>query len=472
MKKILLILDGMLSKHFLERVAQSATSENVFHVVYYNDNILPKTKSDHTTYFKFDPTSFSKLSLLDHDDYIQVLVILATKSDTVTVIKHLNKIHSVTPISVLNKWDIDTKEFSLKNLKLMNSNNFLTNRMIDQLPHIPSTAQNIGLGIGEVMEVRVPFSSSYVYRHIASIEQKNYRIVGIYRDSKLIIAEKHHVIQPNDSLLIIGDPKVLKNVYTSIKNELGQFPAPFGSRIYLYIDASIHTISTILNMINSAIYFHENSNSKSLFIRVVNPSTTDKLDMIKEYDADDIQVDILYENNIKLEDILQKDVLRYNVGLIVVDKLVFSEKKNLAMLYNINIPTLKVGSLPIIDAQDIILFLNGYYLELISSIVYDLSSQLKLNIKLFDYEPDGSYRVETIEHYQNLSKIFSKKIEVFTEEKNPIREAKKFDNFLQIIPFSEDILKSTSFSKFFSTNSEILVQELQEYNQLFIPTGK
>ena len=472
MKKILLILDGILSKHFLERINNSASSDYIYHIIYYDDDILPEVKSEYTKYFKFDPTSFSKLSKLDHDEYVQILVLLATKSDTVSVIEHLNHIHSVTPISVLDKWDIDKSAFELKNLKLLNSNNFLTNRMIDQLPHIPSTAQNIGLGIGEVMEVRVPFSSSYVYRHIASIEQKNYKIVGVYRDGKLLIADAHHVIQPNDSLLIIGDPTVLKNVYTSIKNELGQFPAPFGNRIYLFIDATRVPMSAINRSIQSALYFHENTNSKELFIRVVNPSSVDIIETIKRYDSATIQVDIIYENGKKIEDIIQSDVLKYNVGLIIVDHMTFGDSDSLEVLYNTNIPTLKIGSLPLNSAQDIVLFLNGYYMELISAIVFDLSSQLKLNIKLFDYEPDGSYRTDTIDHYQNLSKIFTKKIDVITEQKNPIREAKKFENFLQIIPFSEDILKSTSFSKFFSTNSEILVQELHEYNQLFIPTGK
>ena len=44
--------------------------------------------------------------------------------------------------------------------------------MVEKLPNVPVLAQNIGLKQGEIMEIRIPFGSSYAYRYIGSIEQK------------------------------------------------------------------------------------------------------------------------------------------------------------------------------------------------------------------------------------------------------------------------------------------------------------
>ena len=48
----------------------------------------------------------------------------------------------------------------------------LANGMVERLPNVPVLAQNIGLKQGEIMEIKIPFGSSYAYRSIDSIEQK------------------------------------------------------------------------------------------------------------------------------------------------------------------------------------------------------------------------------------------------------------------------------------------------------------
>jgi len=468
MKKILLILDGILSKHYLERVTKSSSIDNIYDVIYYNDDILPNVKVENLRYFKFDPTSLSKLTHVMQNDYIQIIMILATKSDTQTVLKHLNTLKISSPISVLDKWNLNTQDYSLKYLTLLNSNNFLASRMIDELPNIPSIAQNIGLGIGEIMEVKVPFGSSYVYRHISSIEQNNFKIVALYRGAQMLIVNDHHVIQPNDSLLLIGKADVLKNIYHVIKNESGQFPSPFGNNIYLYLDTISHSMEAIKRMLKDALYFHHRTKNYKLYIRVNNPSDNEKLKIIKSYEYRDIFIELSYEYD-SFENTINNDIKNFDVGLIVVDNYIFFDKVNLLLLYNLNIPVLKVGYNDSSDADDLVVFVNGYYPELISSIVFDISNQLELNIKLLDYDPEGVFRNATIEHYQNISKIFQKNIDVIQQKKNPIREAKKYGNFIQVIPFSEDITKSNSISKYLSTNSDILIQDMYEYNQLFIP---
>lgn len=44
------------------------------------------------------------------------------------------------------------------------------------------------------------------------------------------------MILPNDRILAVGNPEILRQIFKSIKQNLGQFPAPFGSNILTCID--------------------------------------------------------------------------------------------------------------------------------------------------------------------------------------------------------------------------------------------
>ena len=75
---------------------------------------------------------------------------------------------------------------------------------------------------------------------------------------------------------------------------------------------------------------------------------------------------------------------------------------------------------------------------------------------------------QVIEHYYNLSTIFSKSIKVFKENENPIRILKQKDDFIQILPFTHKLTTRRIYS-LFSTDSERLHYKLDDYHQIFIP---
>jgi len=95
---------------------------------------------------------------------------MANKIDTIASYNNIRKLSRQVNIVLFDKWNLEIED---QNLIKLDANEILANRLIDFLPNIPIVAQNVGLGIGEIMEVLVPFGSSYVYRHIGSIEQKN-----------------------------------------------------------------------------------------------------------------------------------------------------------------------------------------------------------------------------------------------------------------------------------------------------------
>ncbi len=467
MKKILLIINGLNGKQFLDRIVKNLTSTNEYFVVYYEDDVLPEKKPENFKFFKFDPTSFVKLSLLlKSETFFQITIVLPNKTNVEEVIKNIRMVKKNIPIIVMDKWNLKLKE---KSIIRVNINDVIVNRLTHTLPNIPVIAQNIGLGLGEIMEVSIPFTSSYVYRHISSIEQRDWKIVAIYRNNQMIIARDTLMLQPNDVLLIIGNPKVLKNVYKVIKKEIGQFPTPFGSNIYLLIDMRFDNLKSIKILLNSVKYIHSKIKNKKLIVSIIHPNSIESLEYIKNYDKN-IIVYINYESK-ELKELLLIDNMRYSIGLILISNNLFKQRNIRENLYDIDLPILKIGEKSLNSLKDgVVIPSKNRALEKISSVIFDVSSQLDLNITILDLDPEEDFKDKSIEYFKNLSRIFSKDINIVTSKANPIREARKIENFLHFIPFTKDITKPNIFS-IFSNDIERLYFKLNDYNQLFIPVS-
>lgn len=216
MKKILIISDGEVGEHFIQRVGETYTSENIYYVVQTKAKEHLEVNPARFKFYEFDPTSLYKLANLLKMEFIQVFIAMDNQIDVENTVKNIRAIKKQLRIIVLNKWQMQNED---ANIVLVNSNELVASRLLDYLPNVPVIAQNVGIGEGEIMEVLVPFGSSFVYRHIGAIEQKNWRIVAIYRNRKLIMPSRRKMIQPNDLLVLVGEPSVLKSVYRSIKHE-------------------------------------------------------------------------------------------------------------------------------------------------------------------------------------------------------------------------------------------------------------
>jgi hypothetical protein len=465
MKKILIISDGAIGEHFIQRVSETYTSENIYYVVQMKPKEFPDANPARFKFYEFDPTSFYKLANLLKMEFIQVIIAMKNQIDVENSIKNIRIIKKQLRIIVLNQWNMTNED---ANVVLVNANEILASRMLDYLPNVPVIAQNVGIGEGEIMEVLVPFGSSFVYRHIGVIEQKNWRIVAIYRNKKLVMPSRRRMIQPNDLLLLVGEPAVLKSVYRTIKRELGQFPEPFGSNIILYIDMNIVPHHTIEEVVKRAVYVHTKF-KHDLVIKIVNPSNIELLEYIKEYRSLDIVIDIDYDN-VNLKETFFNDVKSYHIGLVIVPKEMFGDYYVRRALYEVHIPVLKLANRSFSELKDAAIILSDNRdLEKISATIFDISEQMNFNLELYNYVHEHQEeKAQVIEHYQNLSTIFSKSIKVIEEKENPIRVLKQKDNFLQILPFTSKLLSRRVYA-LFSTDSEKLYFKLDNYHQIFIP---
>jgi hypothetical protein len=364
----------------------------------------------------------------------------------------------------MDRWDLQIED---KRLLMLNSREILASRFTDHLPNTPIVAQNIGLGIGEIMEVSVPVGSSYAYRHLASIEQSKWRIAAVYRSNTLILPRPALMLLPNDLLLLVGDPKVLQSVFKSIKRELGQFPSPFGISIYCLVDMLRMKDDEIDVLINDSLLLHSKLNSNKLHIKIINPTYSKTLEKIKSYSNHHINVLIDYfETNPRK--VLRDDTEKMDIGLIVVMNTFF--QKNKRTLYKTKLPIFKMGKRGFGSLnQGVVLSNDAHEIEQESSVIFDVATQLSLELKLYSYNPDHENEKNSlIEHFDNLSKIFGREVDVVQSDKNPLIKLRNRDNILQFLPFSPKILEA-NFLSIFSTDMEKLHFKLADNYQLFIP---
>lgn len=470
MKKILVILDGIVAKKLLHRIVESNTGDNYYDIIYLNDLILPEKKPSNFTFYKFDPTSPSKLAMvLDKNIHSEALIALNSKDEMLSVIANIKEQQRTLQMNILDYWGIELEDAYVNIYKGIE---VLANGMVERLPNHPVIAQNIGLKQGEIMEIRIPFGSSYAYRYIGSIEQKDWKIFGLYRNEKMISIKPSLILKPNDVILVIGKPKVLMQVYNAIGKNQGQFPMPFGHNIYLYLDAVLQNEQNIIQSIEEAKHLNNILKNRKLIIRITRPTNVKLMktinDAIMGNEAIVLQID--YKNS-GFDAILREDRKRLDIGMIMLSYEFFKDISSIDALSEMKIPIMKLGKEMIQSVKETFVLVNDINsYEQISPIIFDVASQMKSKTKIFDMDPIGDEKkLDLIDHFESLAKIFNQKIEVVAQNKNPIRELKKQENILQIMPLKKDMFAKRYFYEFFYTNSDVLAFDIEKYNQLLIP---
>ncbi len=466
MKKILVIADGSEARAFLQRLEDLDTSENTYHIVYYKDATLPRKRSEQFIYYRFDPTSAVKLSMLIEDvDFFQVMLILGNKIDMLATYENIRKTSAKLPIVMLDKWQLDISD---PHTMIVQMQERISNLLSNYLPDIPLWAQNIGLGQGEVMEIKIPFGSAYVYRHVGNIEQKRWRIAAIYRNQQLILPEPKTMLMPDDAILAVGNPNVLTGVYRSIKRQFGQFPLPYGQNVYALIDMVTMSDAQIDNICNDAMLMHAKLNTKKLVLRIVNPKLGKMFDKLKSY-QNSASIDVLFDFlNQPYERILRGDTELNYIGLIITDRRFFTE--HIELFYKLKIPVLKIGDNGFFNIRHtVVLSDESDKIEQLSSVIFDFASQLGLDISFFDFTADmNEEREKIIEHFENLSKLFEERVRIVKTDKNPVRELLPQNDFLQYVIFEKRLLEPR-WMAWFSTEIEMHYFRFLDKYQLFLP---
>ncbi|STP10370.1 TrkA domain-containing protein [Helicobacter cinaedi] len=471
MKKTLVIAQGDMAKIFLDSILDKYFSNDYYIVVSKDMCFIPEKIPSSFEFHTFDYTSSFRISQVYNEEIYNIFLILDDESEilaTYEILRELNKKTRIVTSLALEKHTQAMKDD--KNLVVLNQRQIIANKFIERLPNVPLIPRSFGLGQGEIMEVGVPSGSIFAYRHIGSIQQRKWRIVGVYRRGELLLSSHSVVIQPNDSLLIVGDPKMLNDVYMQIKSDIGQFPAPFGRDIFLYVDMSLSNEHRIYNDVQNALFLNEKLKNNKLFIHILKPSNFDLLDKIRALESKSVEVRVDYTNANFREKIAKDSQKRF--GLVIINQDIFASRRNRRALFELSIPVMKTGWEHIDECKKsfVVLSENMANTENVASVVFDISKQLNLEVDVYDYDTDGSYHNEIMQSYEELSRIYERKLNTIqTDSKNPISYIQdSFTPYLCFVPFERNIAKTKTFA-FTSTDVHKIASMNNKNPQIFIP---
>ncbi len=437
MKDILILADGIIAKHFITWLSKKRVAENRYHIASNTIKSEEIKQNKNISFSNIDPTSYSKLQyILEEKKYSHIFIIIESHDDVKYILQNIQSIDDKMRIILLNQWE-DKKITKLtNNVIILDMYDLISGHLYDHLPNVPLLANNIGLGHGEIMEMYIPFGSSYAFRHIGSIVQQKWKIVALYRDGKQILPTSATMIRPNDTILAVGRPAVLDGIYKLVNKRKGLFPEPFGKNIYLFLDL-YYDKKMAIEYLQEAIRLTQRLKNKELFVRIVHPSDLKLTEEIKTYQDDNIHINISYELN-HTKNTIEYDISQYDIGLVMCNSSSFYKEQRDLTFFHLKKLVYLFGSIHMSEINSAVIMMNDEEkMESISSTAFDLCETLKLPLKLCDFNPDGDFsgKKMTIDHYETMANLFNSTMTVEQQMANPLRELLKMRNILHIASF-------------------------------------
>ncbi len=181
------------------------------------------------------------------------------------------------PIIVLVYEDVEEGLFEKFHVTVINPLKLGAQAILKTIEKNVLHAANVGLGKGELIEVGIKARSHLVGRKLKYLRPSHWHISALYREGKLILPNGNCSLKIGDRALLVGDPKVLENVSTTLLKGLPQFPIQYGGEIVFPLH---HDFSG--NM-DEAIYWLNSFKGKRIrFIRFKEKPAPDMTDKIKE----------------------------------------------------------------------------------------------------------------------------------------------------------------------------------------------
>ena len=453
---------------FLETLIQNYPANNSYEIISSDPNIaalaLPPTFKLHF----FEPLAEFYAAEVLGAHFAEIFIVLPEAKPRAAAYEIVRKYAKTTPITMFCESRLDFNAAMREDSRLnVVSSSFVSARtLVNNVPNIPLVARGLGLNKGEIMQIGVPVFSAYCHISVGSIAQKGFRIAGIYRQNSFFLAKKSTIIQPNDSILVVGDPSILGNLYQKITSHKSHFPAPFGADIHAYIDFRSSSEREANDLINDALFLHKKIQNERLIIHILNPQNVAKIAEIRGLARREIEVDVDFFGD-SLESKLKADSAQ-KMGLIIIAPSVLRVKKNCRALFSANAPILKIGAISRLKTATTALLLchETPQIQRISYALNDLSAQLNLAILLCEFEPDSApspaqnaapnparspaHESEIAQHYQSIARIFGRKITIERENRfNPLFSQRLFFHnrgaFLQFLPLENALKKSRIF---------------------------
>ena len=465
MNKILIFAGAKEAKLLIDKLINNYSNSYEFHIIYEKDEIKPETEKKENIYFyKINFFAYDFYKNIIYKNYNKIIIFIKNKTEAEFV---LNKTKfAKTPILFAKFWPEFKKIPETTSLEILDIPEIITNKILDFLPGVPLYARDIGLGIGEILQVEIPIFSPFAYRLVSYIEEKYpVRVAAIYRNNELKKIDKKTIILPNDKIILVGPPSVLKELYNQIRKNIGSFPQPYGANIYLLLDMNSMNQKEISELLKSALFLHRKLKNQKLIIKIINQSIN--LKMYKLYKIPNIDIQTDYFENSFITTLL-KDTKNLNVGLIVTNNRHFYKYSK--EFISIKKPIFKKGKESLKKCKNLTVILHEKNTKKIASSIFDLSYQLGITLRFFNADPE-KHNIDLVEYLKHLAKLFNFSNVQFTATKdNPIKKLRKEKNICLIEAIEKPPI--SKIREIIMPKIEFSYVLLDRHNQFLIPIIK
>jgi len=147
--------------------------------------------------------------------------------------EHLN---CSVPVMILVLGRDHIREYADKDVLVVNPFELGAQYIIRHLdPHFFKAA-HIGLGDGELVEVRIRAGSHLIGRRLKCLRPAQWRIAAMYRGERLILPTGNCRLKVGDRVILVGEPSVLESVAGILVKGTPQFPLQYGKFIVFPLD--------------------------------------------------------------------------------------------------------------------------------------------------------------------------------------------------------------------------------------------
>ena len=463
MNKILIFAGANESKLLIQKLIDFYITIGEIDIIYENEEIIApfKNSKENLTFFKINFFAYEFYKNFLFKDYNKIVIFIKNKEEAKFV---LNKVKfSKSPILFVKFWTEFDEIPKKNNLEILDIPEIITNKIIDFLPGVPLYARDIGLGNGEILEVEVPIFSPFAYKSPSYIEDRyNVKVAAIYRNNELKLINEKTTILPNDKLLLIGDPKTLKELYKQIRKNIGSFPQPYGQNLYILLDMKNMDKKEISELLKSALFLHRKLKHKKLIISIINPTTNVKLYKLYKFSNIEINTNYFISDYKKA---LIEDIEKLNIGLVITNNYFFYKYSK--TFFDIKKPIFKKGNESIKKCKRLTMIIHKKNVTKIASTIFDLSYQLGIKLRFFNADPEHPNK-EMVEYLKHLAKLFNfKNVEFSSTKGNPILKLKKEDNICIIEALDKPPVNK--IKQILMPKIEYSYILLKKFNQFLIP---
>jgi Trk K+ transport system NAD-binding subunit len=95
------------------------------------------------------------------------------------------------------------------------------------------TTSDVGLGLGEILEVTVLPNSPVIGKSMVDLSPQAWLVAAIYRKGTLVVPHGQTRVEEGDRVLLVGEPAILPSIADFFRAGDSEFPLQFGNKIVI-----------------------------------------------------------------------------------------------------------------------------------------------------------------------------------------------------------------------------------------------